>query len=486
MTTTLIDCACFHLQVPDCLYVCEAAPSRLSACAGKKDFSRTLEVRVEKKTRYEKKLLFFFRIFRLRWFFLRSYSRRRRKLPIGRYTALIVSRQEEENFHFSAAINLDRDHFLAFLWSNRIHSETTDASHTPLTVLNSLQLLGNYAQAWQTTRDRDDDIRAATLRKHQKNYTRIEEQAADPFHARQNPALFAALQDYLNKVPDLHPYQNGIYTNARLAIGFAATRRDNYQSKGHTRFGGLPDLPPDFAWPRVDTEHCPREAGQGTLCRFVAQINCAELRDMQNYLPARGMLYFFTGPRITENESHRNFCHVLYYDGDASTLQNARDLTIRPEDFFDFHRNLKEPKAARVQAFPYVSILHSANDDMDYPPQNCPRHTDPVEGAGPFSQIEDLNTELTGKPGKTLHAINANISDDFAFSRSPYVEAAKALGGKPQDYVILLKVGAEKKISGFTFGDIGYTYFIIAKERLKHRDFSRVYCHTEIIDYDWD
>jgi len=488
-----IDCACFRLHVPDRLTVNKAVPSRMSAFASGENSRLGLEIRVEKKTRKEKWLMPFRLILGLRWFFLHTYEGHRRKLSIGRHTALIAFHRTEEDFYFDAAINLDRSHFLAFHWRSPAHPSATDTpavddSCDPLRILTSLQLLGNYADAWQTTRDRDNEMLAAKLRKHQKNYTSAAEQAADPFHARQHPVLFAKLQKRLRKYPDLQPYLDGIYTNARLAIGFVATRQDDYQTKGNTRFGGLPDLPPDAVWPVIDTERWPLQENQGVLSQFIAQINCADLNGMQAWLPAHGMLYFFIGPHAprTDDREDGRFCKVLYYGGTSSSLKSARELDIQPDALFDFRGEAQASKPARTHAFPHVSILHSANGRVDYPPQNCPRYTSPIDGEEPFCQIEALNAALTGKPYKTLHAINANISENFAFSSSPYAEAAKALGGKAQDYAVLLRVGSEKKISGLAFGDDGYLYFLIAKEKLRNRDFSQVYCSIEFIDYDWD
>jgi len=159
-------------------------------------------------------------------------------------------------------------------------------------------------------------------------------------------------------------------------------------------------------------------------------------------------------------------------------LQSARDLSVKPADIFDFHEGATGIKPAKVRIFPYVSILHSDDDESVWPPQNCPKFTSAINSEEPFSQIEKLNIELTGHSSKTLHAINADMASSFG---GPYACAARALGGHPQDYVVLLRVGAESKVSGFWFGDAGYIYFVIGKEKLKVHDFSQVYCNIEHI-----
>jgi len=478
----LIDCTCFHLPVPSSFYIHDASPSYISVRAGKENFSSRFEVWVEKKRRGERWLLPFSRIFRRRWFFMPAGAGRIRKLTVGKHTALMAFHQDKDNvFHFAAAINLDRDHFLAFCWTSHSNVAAVDAANMPLTILKSLQLLGQYGQAWQEKRNHDDAEREIRLRKQQENYISVEEQAADPFHARQNPVLFAKLLKRLRKYPNLQPHMTGILSNARLAVGFVARKRDYYRRKGNTRFGGLPDLPPNLAWPHVDAKHLISNGSHGTLCRFMAQINCADLRGMQEYLPARGMLYFFIGTQRWEPSGSSISCKVFYDDSDPSALQSARALSVKPADIFDFHEGATDIKPAKVRIFPYISILHSADDESVWPPQNCPKSTYAIDGEEPFRKIEQLNIELTGHPSKTLHAVNADVAASFG---GPYVCAARALGGNPQDYVVLLRLGAESKVSGFWFGDAGYIYFVIAKEKLKNHDFSEVYCNIEHVFYE--
>jgi len=311
----------------------------------------------------------------------------------------------------------------------------------------------------------------AHFRQHKKRYTNAQQQATELFHARQNSKLFAHLQKELSRYPDLTKYHDGIFTNAHLAIGFKPIKQDDYSQKGNTRFGGLPDLPPNLTWPCVDTEVWEfGEKTQGTfLYQFLAQINCADLCDMQGYLPKRGMLYFFIDTQWHIPGNHK----VFYYDGDIRALQSAKRLNIKPEDIFDFPEN-GEIKPAKVRAFPLVSILNTYSYHADYPPMNCQYEAFGPEAA--FEQIEALNQDLAGDCPQILHGINTNV---FTQCGSPQMDAAKALGGKPEDYMVLLCIKSDQDISGFCFGDDGDIYFVIAKERLKNKDFSQVYCAME-------
>lgn len=56
---------------------------------------------------------------------------------------------------------------------------------------------------------------------------------------------------------------------------------------GGSRFGGLPDVPAGFEWPRIE----------GRPARFLLQLRCSDLAEhaKQTLLPRDGMLWFFLG-----------------------------------------------------------------------------------------------------------------------------------------------------------------------------------------------
>ena len=63
---------------------------------------------------------------------------------------------------------------------------------------------------------------------------------------------------------------------------------------GATRFGGKPDVPPDFVWPTYEGESYDHVVKDRPLT-FLAQFNCAELAqfDKEHLLPDHGLLSFF-------------------------------------------------------------------------------------------------------------------------------------------------------------------------------------------------
>jgi uncharacterized protein YwqG len=64
----------------------------------------------------------------------------------------------------------------------------------------------------------------------------------------------------------------------------------------------------------------------------------------------------------------------------------------------------------------------------------------------------------------------------FTQNESPELQAALTYRGKPEDWVILLKVGSE---GDFMWGDAGELFYVIHKSDLLKRDFSKVFITIE-------
>ena len=79
----------------------------------------------------------------------------------------------------------------------------------------------------------------------------------------------------------------------RNSIQLKIARKETYKL-GATRFGGQPDVPPDFVWPTYEGESYDHVVKDRPLT-FLAQFNCAELAqfDKEHLLPDHGLLSFF-------------------------------------------------------------------------------------------------------------------------------------------------------------------------------------------------
>lgn len=97
---------------------------------------------------------------------------------------------------------------------------------------------------------------------------------------------------------------------------------------GSSKFGGLPDLPLHFAFPKYHNGYL----------TFLAQINLQETKpfDKNNLLPDTGILFFFYDvveqPWGIDEEDKESF-KILYFDGDVNELKRTSYPEIT-EDYF--------------------------------------------------------------------------------------------------------------------------------------------------------
>lgn len=77
------------------------------------------------------------------------------------------------------------------------------------------------------------------------------------------------------------------------SIVLKIAKKEKYKL-GATRFGGKPDVPPDFVWPTYEGESYDHVVKDRPLT-FLAQFNCEELAqfDKEHLLPDHGLLSFF-------------------------------------------------------------------------------------------------------------------------------------------------------------------------------------------------
>ena len=99
------------------------------------------------------------------------------------------------------------------------------------------------------------------------------------------------------------------------------------------RFGGLPDVPPDFTWPVFKTAACNDKTVKDRPLGFLAQFDCAALTalDPEGLLPHEGILSFFyeldSQPWGYDPEDAG--CARVYWFPDKSVLAPAAGF---PED----------------------------------------------------------------------------------------------------------------------------------------------------------
>lgn len=121
------------------------------------------------------------------------------------------------------------------------------------------------------------------------------------------------------------------------SIVLKIAKKEKYKL-GATRFGGKPDVPPDFVWPTYEGESYDHVVKDRPLT-FLAQFNCEELAqfDKEHLLPDHGLLSFFyeTDTQCWGYDPKDQGCARVYWFEDMSAL-SAADFPADIEEDFKF------------------------------------------------------------------------------------------------------------------------------------------------------
>lgn len=270
----------------------------------------------------------------------------------------------------------------------------------------------------------------------------------------------------------LTTYAEKIGKYLRHAITITTECRDDI-ALGASKFGGTPDLPPDWSWPtRKD-----RKSGQERSLDFVAQINFAESKtyDVEGELPAHGILYLFYDLDAQPwgfDPAERDGYHVAYYDGDTAQLQPRPAPQNSNHDYalgaarLHYGGRLESPN-------PYGFLITTAGLDEE----EDETYTDA------YNALQDeyaLSHKLLGH--------SENIQGDmelecqlvtnglYCGDPSGYQDPrAAALIAGAADWVLLLQIDSDEDNCGMMWGDSGRIYLWIRREDLQARRFAQAH-----------
>ncbi len=265
----------------------------------------------------------------------------------------------------------------------------------------------------------------------------------------------------------------------RLTFGGAAEL-----SVGASRFGGAPDVPADFIWPRFRTDTFEDDRVKERPLSFLAQFNCREMSawDTEGLLPKTGLLAFFyeCGSQRWGFDPTDKGCARVFWFEDLESLQLAAFPVDLPEEY----------------RFPALGVRGSAERSWPgledfffggaWPPNAWEVYAAARTALGdPVPEFEENTSKLLGWPD----LIQGNITQECELVTRGYRQ------GSPEDYE---KVPAQLReqarrtsledwrllfqldtVSGggfeLMFGDCGRIYFFIRKEDLQARRFDRVW-----------
>ncbi|MEM7786593.1 MAG: DUF1963 domain-containing protein [Bacteroidota bacterium] len=274
----------------------------------------------------------------------------------------------------------------------------------------------------------------------------------------------AQLDAILDETPDLDPrVRPFLLATARPAIGFRRTESPPDDRLGATRFGGMPDLPANWEYPRFTSGY---HDGKETVYEFIAQLDCEALAPLQDYLPRTGVLYVFlsTLHDLYGDKLDYPTIVVRHYDGPPEALASGDRFQFDRDDYFE----MVGPAYERmdVTAEPIVSLPPS------YPLRQNAYH---FRAALPGPEAErDAFIEAYQGVDENVEANEPDHeAGGYGFSQHelPETEVALAVGGDPADWLTLLTVRSR---GGMQWGDAGDLYVVIHKADLARGDVSRV------------
>jgi uncharacterized protein YwqG len=298
----------------------------------------------------------------------------------------------------------------------------------------------------------------------------------------------------------LGPYAATLEQLCRPALAFHAEAKPVA-----ARFGGLPDLPPDLAWPvrnayeggRLIAEKLRRgdaltEALTMPLpLEFVAELDLAEIAQFQvlgDFLPFEGRLLFFwdgiCGPWIDSTAS----CRVIW-DRSSPARRAVREIPaeLRTMMARTGHKGFKPAKKAgllEVWSMPDRGQFKDMIDDDDILHALDSDDADRVFDAQMDLGMGQLNSGREVLPHRVggwpypeqwdprFSAAASAKGVLKLFQRQPNAVERAACEAEMHDWTLLLQVGLADVTRDFAEGTV---YFVIRKADLARRDFSRVH-----------
>lgn len=269
----------------------------------------------------------------------------------------------------------------------------------------------------------------------------------------------------------LSNYQTDLLALAKKSVGFTIIGAETYEKNGNTRFGGMPDLPKNLKYPKFKYSY------DNTTYKyeFIAQINCKEIANLQDYLPRKGILYFFLSSlHFFGVEDNFKLAQVLYYDGEEE-LVSGKKLKFKNEDYYEMvgdgcYEGLQVVAGESI-SLPSFYSYHTNTHIFKNRAENLLNdfETDEKFERSFYDRFDEPVSELY----KNDFGINTYV---FTQHESPELQAALSQKGEPQDWINLLRVSSR---GDFQWGDAGDIAFVIHKSDLLKKNFSNVFCTIE-------
>ena len=263
------------------------------------------------------------------------------------------------------------------------------------------------------------------------------------------------------------------------SIRLKIARKETYKL-GATRFGGKPDVPPDFVWPTYEGESYDHVVKNRPLT-FLAQFNCEELAqfDKEHLLPDHGLLSFFyeTDTQCWGYDPKDTGCARVYWFEDMSALSAANFPADMEEDFkFPMVKIKVDSKYSYPSWEDFSEVFPDEKDDDAF--------NDAWEVmTGEDPEDPDDRSQLLGWPdiiqnNMTLQCelISRGYYLGGSWEKIPLEERSALRTPSVRVWQLLFQLDTvENGDFELMFGDCGRIYFYIRREDLAQRRFDRVW-----------
>lgn len=256
------------------------------------------------------------------------------------------------------------------------------------------------------------------------------------------------------------------YERSSIALDIVG---DTEYVQGGTRFGGHPDVPPDFAWPAYNDRPL----------AFLAQFDCASLaqHDLDHLLPDHGVLSFFyelESQRWGFDPADKGCCRVYWFE-DASLLNPAGFPSGLAKDYrFPMLHVYCTQKKSISGEDDYYELSHHADLEENF------------QAVWETMEVEGEEHKLLGWPDTIQGSmpIECDLASQGYWMGGgggpgiPIPEEAftQAQESAMERWVLLLQLGyVSFEDFNLMFGDMGRIYFYIQKEDLAAGRFDRAW-----------
>lgn len=248
---------------------------------------------------------------------------------------------------------------------------------------------------------------------------------------------------------------------------------DGEITSGCSKFGGKPDLPPGFEWPRFQGTWFDGTVKEFPLS-FLAQINCKEIHpfDREGKLPTTGMLYFFY-EIVTMNwglkPEDRGSAKVIYCPeqelAPADFPEDLWDLFRFPEHPLRFDTILDLPDYQEMDEIPAGEDSESfekARAEMGY---RAPERRNKLLGYADLIQ-DEMRVVCV------LNSLGVSEEEQGEYLAEHWEEVSAEI----DDWMLLCQFDSiNREDFELLFGEMGRLYFYIKKSDLEKSDFDHVW-----------